>query len=216
MITCPNCGDLTKDEIIVHMTCLRKYSFGHSPILPRCKMCNTDVMITNKCNGGNIVMLTGTNGSGKSTVAEVLTQKGFLAIDGDCVAESVKYRKNGIYPNFGDMVDEFALEIDIISMYSDNIVFSHVIDPSSIDSWINIVESRNLTYTVFLLKPDLEIAVERNRERTSRVNIIPDWRVENLYKKMIFDKRVITVNNSNITPEETAEYILRQINYVQI
>ena len=45
MITCPNCGRLTKEQIYIYNTELRKQNFGHTPILPTCKICNAEVAI---------------------------------------------------------------------------------------------------------------------------------------------------------------------------
>ena len=42
-----------------------------------------------------IFVLVGLPSSGKSTIAEVMAQKGFSAIDGDCALQTAKHRKNG-------------------------------------------------------------------------------------------------------------------------
>lgn len=40
MITCPNCGSLTKDDIQVYNENLRKQNFRMLPVLPTCKRCS--------------------------------------------------------------------------------------------------------------------------------------------------------------------------------
>ena len=45
------------------------------PILPTCSHCGEEVETTHRCNGGTIIVLNGTCGSGKSTIAEILAEK---------------------------------------------------------------------------------------------------------------------------------------------
>ena len=78
MIVCPNCGELAKEQIHIFNSKLRKQNFAHTPILPTCKFCGAEVEITHRCNGGNIIVLNGTCGSGKSTIAELMQKGGFL------------------------------------------------------------------------------------------------------------------------------------------
>jgi cytidylate kinase len=171
MITCPNCGDIAKNEIEVYNEALRKQSFGLLPILPTCKRCGAEVAVSHTCNGGNIIVLNGTCGSGKSTVAELLVGKGFLAIDGDCVMQTVKHKRNIKKVDFSDMFDEIAAEIDILSLFSKNLVLSHVILPEDMDKFIEIFESRKMRYQFILLKPEYQTAVERCQTRTCHTSI---------------------------------------------
>lgn len=94
MTYCPKCGELSENEIQIHSEKLRKQSFNISPILPVCRCCGTKVDVKHICNGGSIIILTGTCGSGKSTIAEILSQKGFFVIDGDCVIQAVRHKSN--------------------------------------------------------------------------------------------------------------------------
>src|SRR5665647_2005856 len=98
-----------------------------TPILPMCKRCGAEVAVSHTCNGGNIIILNGTCGSGKSTIAEILASKGFLAIDGDCVIQTVKYKKNKKQVDFNEMLDEIACEIDTLSMFGENFVLAHIV-----------------------------------------------------------------------------------------
>lgn len=210
MIICPNCGELTKGKIQTYNESLRKQSFSMSPILPICKQCGAEVIITHKCIGGNIIVLTGTCGSGKSTIAEMLAEKGFLAIDGDCVIQTVRHKTGKKQYEWSELIDEIACEIDILSMFGESIVLSHVIMPEDLDKYIEIFETRNLKYKFFLLKPDYQAAVERCQSRTCHTSVTPEYWIKHFYDLLEFDDRVIIVDNTNMTPEETTEYILEK------
>ena len=209
MITCPNCGELATSDITVYSESLRKQDFDMSPVLPTCVHCGKEVESTHKCSGGNIIVLNGTCGSGKSTIAEILLKKGFLAIDGDCVIQAVKHKKGTTQVDFGEIADETASEIDILSMLGDDFVLSTVILPEDLDRYIEIFQSRNLKYRLFLLKPEYRTAVERCRTRRCHASVTPEYWIRHFYEKLNFDDRVIVVDNTNLTPEETAVYVLK-------
>ena len=208
MITCPNCGSLTKDDIQVYSENLRKQNFSLSPILPTCKHCEAEVIITHKCGSGNIIVLNGTSGSGKSTIAEIFSEKGFLAIDGDCAIQVVRHKKGTKQYAWEELINEIACEIDILSLLGENIVLSHVILPEDLDKYIAIFESRNMKYAFYLLKPEYETAVERCQTRTCHTSITPEYWIKHFYDLLCFDERVSVVDNTNMNAEETAECIL--------
>lgn len=208
MITCPNCGEIAINEIKILNESLRKQNFSITPILPTCKHCGAEASISHTCNGGNIIILNGTCGSRKSTVAELLIDKGFLAIDGDCVMQVVRHKKNIKQVAFCDMFDEIASEIDILSIFSENIVLSHVILPEDLDKFIEIFEARKMNYKFFLLKPDYQTAVERCKTRTCHTSVTPEYWVKHFYDLLVFDERVEVVDNTNMTAEQTVEHIL--------
>lgn len=210
MITCPNCGKLTKDQINIYNESLRKQNFGHTPILPTCKKCNAVVEISYSCTNGNIIILNGTCGSGKSTVAEVMTKKGFMAIDGDCALQSAKYKHNGETIDYRGAIDEIAYEIDVLSLYTQNMVLAAVIHPDDIEQYKEIFEARNLNYKFFLLKPSYEMVLQRCQTRTCHKNITPEYWIDYFYKLLVFDNEVEVVDNSEMTAEETADYIMRK------
>ena len=210
MITCPNCGELAKSDITIYSESLRKQDFDMSPVLPACIRCGKEVEITHKCSGGNMIVLNGTCGSGKSTIAEILLRKGFLAIDGDCVIQAAKHKKRTEQVDFGKIADETASEIDILSMFGDDFVLSTVILPEDLDKYIEIFQSRNLKYRLFLLKPEYQTAVVRCQSRTCHSSVTPEYWIRHFYEKLNFDDRVIVVDNTNLTPEETAAYVLKK------
>jgi broad-specificity NMP kinase len=92
-IACPVCGRLGTEDIDLYSLKLRRQNFGLSPLLPTCKVCGSEVGVRHSCAGGTAIILNGTCGSGKSTVAETLMNRyGFYAMDGDCVMQSVRRR----------------------------------------------------------------------------------------------------------------------------
>lgn len=208
MISCPNCGELSKSEIKIYNENLRKQNFGLFPILPTCKRCGAEVTVSHTCNGGNIIILNGTCGSGKSTVAEILESKGFLAIDGDCVIQVVKHKKNIKHVDFREIFDEITCEIDILSLFTKTIVLSDVIIPDDLDKCIKIFETRSMEYKFFLLKPDYQIAVQRCLKRTCHTSITPEYWIKYFYDLLEFDNRVEVIDNTDMTADETAAYIL--------
>jgi chloramphenicol 3-O-phosphotransferase len=174
-------------------------------------MCGAEVNISHQCNGGSIVVINGTSGSGKSTIAEVLIDKGFLAIDGDCVIQTVRHKTGKKQYEWGELIDEIAREIDLLSLFGENIVLSHVILPEDLVKYIEIFESRNMQYKFFLLKPDYQTAVERCQTRTCHTSVTPEYWIKHFYDLLVFDDRVLNVDNTNMKPEETANYILERI-----
>ena len=208
MITCPNCGELTEEEIWIYSERLRKQIFSMTPILPICKRCGAEADVKHTCKGGYIIIINGTCGSGKSTIAEILVKKGFLAIDGDCVIQVAKYKKGTKNVDFREITSEIASEIDILSLYGDNFVLSSVILPEDMDNYIKMFESRNLKYNMFLLRPEYQTAVYRCQSRTCHTSITPEYWIKYFYDILEFDGRVMVIDNTNITAEETAEQIL--------
>ena len=210
MITCPNCGELAKSDIFIYSERLRKQDFDMLPVLPTCARCGEEVEITHRCDGGNVIVLNGTCGSGKSTIAEILVRKGFLAIDGDCAIQTVKHKKGTTQVNFDEIAAETASGIDILSMFGDDFVLSTVILPEDLDKYIEIFQSRNLRYRLFLLKPEYQTAVARCQSRTCHGSVTPEYWIRHFYEKLDFGDRVNVVDNTNMTPEETAALILRK------
>jgi len=210
LITCPNCGELEKSGITVYSEILRKQDFDMSPVLPVCAHCGEEVEITHRCGGGNVIVLNGTCGSGKSSIAEILVKKGFLAIDGDCVIQVVKHKKGTADWDFHELAAEIANEIDILSMFGDDFVLSTVILPEDLDKYIEMFQSRNLKYRFFLLRPEYQTAVVRCQSRTCHASVTPEYWIRHFYEKLDFDHRVNVVDNTNLTPAETAAYILNK------
>lgn len=212
MINCPNCGEIAIaiEEIQIYNENLRRQNFTLSPVLPTCKRCKAEVGITHKCSGGNIIILNGTSGSGKSTVAEILAGKGYAAIDGDCAIQTVRHKKGTKQYEWDELISEIACEIDILSLLGGNVVLSHIVMPEDMDKYIEMFKSRNLKYKFFLLKPEYQTAVNRCQSRTCHTSVTPEYWIKYFYDVLNFDDRVAVVDNTHMTAEETAEFILKE------
>ena len=209
MINCPNCGEITKDNVKIYDESLRKQDIGISPILPTCKLCGAEVVVSHICNGGNIIVLNGTCGSGKTTVAELLADKGWLAIDGDCAIQSLRHKKGTKQYEWNELINEIACEIDILSLFCKNIVLSHIVLLEDLKKFIELFESRNLEYKLILLKPEYQTAVERCLIRTCHTSITPEKWIKHFYDILVFDdSRFNIIDNSHMTAQDTAETIL--------
>jgi broad-specificity NMP kinase len=208
MITCPNCGRISKDEILIYNENLRKQNIRISPVLPVCRHCGAEAAVSHTCRGGNIIVLNGTCGSGKTTVAELLADRGFAAIDGDCVIQSVRHKSGRKQYLWNELIDEIAHEIDILSMFGENIVLSHIVLPEDTVKYIDIFRSRGMNYKIFLLRPECKTAAERCRTRTCHTSKTPEIWIKHFYDLLVPCDRAETVDNTAMTAEETAEYIL--------
>jgi len=216
MIICPNCGSLTHDDIHIYNKALRKQTFSLTPIVPTCKHCGADVKVSHICEGGNIIILNGTCGSGKSTVAEMLVKEGYMAIDGDCAAEADMYKSRNPFWNFASLAIEIACEIDILSLFTDKIVLSTVIVPGDMERYVQVLASRNMNYQFFHLRPDYQTAVDRCATRTCHETITEEYWIKRYYEMLVgFDDSVIVVDNTNMSPDETAAYVLGKFNYIK-
>lgn len=211
MIKCPNCGEIAKDNVKIYDDSLRKQNIGISPILPTCKLCGFEVVISHICDGGNLIVLNGTCGSGKTTIAEVFIDKGWLAIDGDCAIQSLRHKKGTKQYEWKELINEIACEIDILSLFCKNIVLSHIILPEDYKKFIELFKSRNIKYNLILLKPEYQTAVERCRLRTCHTTITPEKWIKHFYDILVFDDRFDIVDNSDMSAQDTAETILNYI-----
>ncbi len=212
MIICPNCGELTKEQIHVFNKNIRKQDFGLLPVLPTCRFCNAEVEISHICSEGNIIILNGTCGSGKSTIAEQMIKKGFRAIDGDCAIQAMKHKQKLKTVDFREIIDEIAYDIDVLSLYSRQLVLAAIIVPEDLDKYITMLKSRNLKYKFVLLKPDYQTVLERCRNRTCHKNVTPEYWIRYFYDLLDFDNRMDILDNTGMTTEETVDHILKLCN----
>lgn len=209
MINCPNCGEITKDNIKIYDESLRKQKISILPILPTCKLCGAEVVVSHICNDGNVIILNGTCGSGKTTIAELLVDKGWLAIDGDCVIQSLRHKKETKQYEWNELINEIACEIEILSLFCKNIVLSHIVLPEDFNKYIELFKSRYIKYKLILLKPEYQTAVERCKIRTCHTSITPEKWIKHFYDNLVFDNdRFDIIDNSDMTAEDTAEIIL--------
>ena len=131
---CPHCGEVPEDGITLYREDLRIQNFTVYPILPVCRSCGAEIVFypEQAGDGGSIIVLSGTCGSGKTSVGEQLMRRhGFCLIDSDCVVGTIRHR-TGVkkVDMFGDdFLRETAYKIDILRLLGRDIVFSHVIFP---------------------------------------------------------------------------------------
>ena len=216
-VVCPVCGEVKSSDITLYDIELRKQNFDISPIHPTCNLCKSTVSINKKCCGGEIIILNGTCGSGKSTIAiELMKHYGYYAIDGDCVNQSVKRKigtqapdwRSKVEFNSDETLSEIAAEIDYISLFSSKIVLSMIILPQDIYRYISIFNERNLDYNFYLLKPVYEEAVVRCQSRTCHKTITPENYIKYYYDKLVFSEGITVVDNSSLSIDETIQKIL--------
>ena len=137
-----------------------------------------------------------------------LAKKGFLVIDGDCVIQAVKHKRNIKQVGFSEMADEIACEIDTLSIFGDSFVLASVIMPEDLDKYLEIFEARKMKYYHFLLKPEYQIAVKRCQSRICHSSVTPEYWIKHFYDSLDFGDRVIVVDNTSMTAEETADYVI--------
>ena len=204
---CDHCGKIDKGDVELYNINLRKQNFDITPIDPTCKICGSRVTIRGGCQGGHIIVLSGTCGSGKSTIAiELAKNHGFFAMDGDCVLQSVRHKPNMAKVQFNsqEAMDEIAYEIDCIRPFSDKIVFAQVVLPEDMENYIRIFKERGLCYHFVLLKPDYENALARCQVRTCHKSVTPEYWVSYFYDKTCFSDDMHVIDNTSLTVEETA------------
>ena len=209
MITCPNCGEISKNDVKLYDERLKKQKIAIAPINPTCKLCGAQASISQTCNGGNIIVLNGTCGSGKTTVAELLANKGFLAIDGDCAIQTLGHKKSTKQYEWNELIEEIVCEIDILSLFSENIVLSHIVLPEDFEKYIEAFRARKMRHKFVLLKPEYRTAVERCETRTCHDNVTPEQWIKHFYDVLVFDDDFDIIDNTKMTPQDTAEYILK-------
>jgi len=216
-IFCPNCGELRSEDISVYNAALRKQNIAVSPVYPTCKRCQALVSVEKSYRGGAVIVLNGTCGSGKSTVAEALTaQYGYFAIDGDCATQALKQKLDPQDPSFrakvefnsAEMLDEIAFEIDCLRLLGDKIVLAHIVLPQDIDRFIHIFRARGLAYSFCLLQPSYEVAVARCQTRTCHQTITPESYVRYYDEKLRNAPGFTMIDNSALSLDETVQAVL--------
>lgn len=210
-INCPVCGLLSKHDIEIYNRELRKQNFRPSPIVPVCRVCKSEVSITNSLIDIRVIIINGTCGSGKSSIAEWMEERyNYKAIDGDCVMQVVKYKLNSANADFNsnEVISEIMYEIEILSLFSKNIVVSHIILPEDINRYITLFESNKIRYKFVLLKPYFDTALSRCQTRNCHNHITPEYWIRYFYDRLIFSDGMSVVDNTDLTIHETVNQIL--------
>ena len=69
-------------------------------------------------------------------------------------------------------------------------------------------KERNLRYKLILLKPNYKNVVERCQTRTCHTSITPEKWIKYYYDALDFDSHFFIVDNTNMSVQDTVEYIL--------
>jgi len=166
----------------------------------------------------NIVILTGPPGAGKSTVNEILANKvpNSAIVSCDILRHMVKNgyadRKSKSWEKQCDLGAENTLLLAKnfykkgFNVFLDDIICSK----EGVDNYLNALKGNNIK--IFLLLPNKEIVAKRDLERGE---FAMKERALELHKKFEDfskdEKRVIVIDSSNQTPEETAEIIIKEL-----
>lgn len=221
---CPQCGEVA--EYSLHRNDVQqKKHISIKPILPNCVACGADIRLlypTKPRADARLIALTGTCASGKSTTAEALIARhGFCGIDGNVVSYDVIRHKLGITRcafNSMEVLQEIALEIDILLALGKDIVLSQVIIPQDLPTYREMFRSRGLRYKIFVLQPQYMTAVSRSKKR----NCFPSTTLEEWIKHFHdamhdFTPKddVVIFDNTALSVEESAERIIQLFHHAE-
>ena len=163
--------------------------------------------------GAELIILNGTCGSGKSTVAEeIMKRYGFAVIDGDCMLQVLSAGwaavKQNIIPT--RLLTRIGREIDVLAALGYPIVLSHIILPKDWCRYKEIFLKRRLKYSHFLLKPDIDAAISRCITRTCHKSVTPEYWIRYFDESLLFNGSadVFTIDNTDLTVDETVMKIM--------
>ncbi|MHB1153294.1 MAG: methyltransferase domain-containing protein [Eubacteriales bacterium] len=211
---CPECGDIDKDSVEIYNAQLRKQNFSISPIVPTCKHCLSEIIIINAPEGAELIILNGTCGSGKSTVAEEMMKNyGYAVIDGDCMIQSARHRFINIKIEYNSdkALDEIVSEINILAAFGDKIILSHIILPEDWDRYTDLFLQHRIRFIHILLKPDIETAISRCNTRTCHTSITPEYWIRFFDEKLTYGDNddIFILDNTGLSVDETIMKILK-------
>lgn len=204
---CPVCGRLKIWQVCLYDESLKKQQFSLLPVNPRCRKCGAEVEIRPGGRGGRITVLTGTCGSGKSSVAEAFARRGCLVIDGDCAIQTLRHRTGVKKYAWDALIEEICREIGIVSVFGREIVLSHIIMPEDLPRYLQCFRNLGLACRLILLKPAYDCAVERCRTRTCHTSVTPEEWIRYYYERLVFDQYVHVIDNAGMSVEETVQEI---------
>ncbi|MHB9108151.1 MAG: AAA family ATPase [Armatimonadota bacterium] len=218
--SCPNCGDIAPEQVVVCNERLMSEHIPIPPILPTCAACGAELV----CNVDGtvnpeirVIVLTGTCASGKKTIAQQLARRhGFRIIDGNVVRDVVRHKlgiRNAQF-NGDEMIDEITRQIDILSALHQDIVLSHVIVPDDLPRYRAIFRQRQLRYRIFVLQPDCTTAIARSKERTCFNGITDEHWIRHFHEQLsVLEQQeetdVIVYDNAGENAEASAERIMQ-------
>jgi adenylate kinase family enzyme len=155
-----------------------------------------------------VIFINGSINSGKTTVAKLLKQKipGTAHIEVDDLRAFIDWMP--LEESIPINLDNTALLINSFSKREISSIVTYPLNQDEFEYLTAKIKSKEVIY-FFTLNPDLEIALSnRGRELTEREK----QRIKHHYQIKINNPGFgIVINNTQQTPEETAEKILRYI-----
>ena len=212
---CTNCGYVENINLYGYDIKKMKNNLGIKHIYPICNKCNSPVKLIFKNNSiYEILILTGTGGSGKTTISKhIYSENESLIIDGDIVIEMVREKTpEGIIYYSEEVYNEIIEQIKIGIALNKKIVMNHIFSKDDYNRFCKMLYKINVKPFLVILNPNLELAIERTQKRTTyiknRKTSTQKSTVERFHKMMIeFGEEYLIVDNSNLSIEETIEYI---------
>lgn len=213
---CANCGELEKHEVVLYSEELRRQKFSISPLYPVCRRCGAQVTAEKRPGRGKVVLLNGTCGSGKSSVAEALRRYyGWMPVDLDCVIQSVKRRKQleKVSSNSAEVFDEVAWELEFLQSFGFDVALATVVETGGLPLYAELFDRMGFDWRMALLKPDIETAIARCETRTCHVHKTPEKWVRYFYDLLEFPpsvnaEKAVTLDNSKEDAAATADRII--------
>lgn len=166
----------------------------------------------------NIVILTGPPGAGKSTINEILASKvpNSAIVSCDTLRHMIKNGYADRKSSEWQTQLSLGLKNTVLlskSFYNNgfNVFLDDIIcSKDEVDDYFNALKGYNLK--IFVLLPNKEVVAKRDLERGE---FAMKERALELHKKFEefskTEKRVITIDSSNQTPEETTKTVMKEL-----
>lgn len=203
MALCPQCGWIHRTQVRLYDETLKKQRMDILPVHPTCRGCGSEVEISDMNRDGEIIVVNGTCGSGKSTVAEYLSGMGWYGIDGDCAIQTLRHRTGRKKYEWQELMAEIFREIRQVGFFGDRIVLSHVVLPEDLAAYEEAFRQTGWRYKLILLKPQYEAAAERCRTRKCHMSITPEEWIRHFYDALQFEGEFAVIDNTHMTVAET-------------
>ncbi len=170
---------------------------------------------------GRVLLLTGTCGSGKSTIAaELAARHGWARVSEDDVWRAHFHRKRGTLGTPEHRRKRRVVRMEVLSRVQcalaaggDVVVDAtvHEATPDSLGEYAALLDAAGVVWAIRVLHPRLEVAVARDAAR-------PDWSagpagVEALWRKFTGERfgQEVFLDTSDDTPQQSAARVLASL-----